>query len=48
MFVISVKTGKRRIVLTLAAALAALTAVLAGGKLLGADGGIVPIDGGGF
>ena len=38
MFVISVKTGKRRIVLTLAAALAALTAVLAGGKLLGADG----------
>lgn len=38
MFVISVKTGKRRIVLTLAAALAALTAVLAGGKLLGARG----------
>ena len=38
MFVISVKTGKRRIVLTLAAALAALTAVLAGGKLLGTDG----------
>lgn len=36
MFVISVKTGKRRIVLTLAAALAVLTAVLAGGKLLGA------------
>ena len=35
MFVVSVKTGKRRMILALAAVLVILTAALAAGKLLG-------------